>query len=143
MKIIALSIGILFALNSLSPVKDVRKDMGQVDPFVPVMLALIKVESGGDIRARRLEPHLMDRYGFKSHEATSYGLTQVVYGFHKDRCGLKSHTDLYDPITNIDCGAKVLKDCYKRTGSISEALGCYNGDRSGRYARKVLNNIKG
>lgn len=150
MKIIVLSLGILFALNALSPKRKYPpQDMGQVDPFVPVMLALIKVESGGDIRARRLEPHLMAKRGWQAHEATSYGLTQVIYGWHKETCQLKSHTDLYDPITNIDCGAKILKDCIRIKGSLEEGLECYNRgpgakpDPNKIYSKKVLNNIKG
>lgn len=103
-----------------------------------VMVALIKVESSGNPIARRFEPHLVKRYGWPKSWGYSYGLTQVVYGFHYKRCGLKSPADLYNAKINIKCGAQVLKDCQQKTDSLAKALGCYNGDRSGKYARKVM-----
>ncbi len=103
-----------------------------------IMIALIKVESSGNPRAQRFEPHLVKRYGWPKSWGYSYGLTQVVYGFHHKRCGLKSPTELYDAKINIKCGARIFKDCQQKTDSLADALGCYNGDRSGRYARKVM-----
>ena len=103
-----------------------------------VMVALIKVESSGNSRARRFEPHLVKRYGWPKSWGYSYGLTQVVYGFHRKRCGLKSPAELYNPKINIRCGAQIFKDCQQKTDSLAAALGCYNGDRSGKYARKVM-----
>jgi soluble lytic murein transglycosylase-like protein len=103
-----------------------------------IMLALIKVESSSNPNARRFEPHLVKRYKWPKSWGYSYGLTQVVYGFHYKRCGLKSPADLYDPKINIKCGARVLKDCQQKTDSLTAALGCYNGDKSGKYARKVM-----
>lgn len=102
-----------------------------------IMLAIIEVESGGNPRARRFEPHLVERYGWESSWAYSYGLTQVVYGFHYKRCGLKSPEDLYNAKTNIKCGTKIFKDCLSKEGSLNDALGCYNGDRTGKYAGRV------
>lgn len=102
-----------------------------------IMLAIIQVESGSNPRARRYEPHLVKRYGWESSWAYSYGLTQVVYGFHYKRCGLKSPEDLYDAKTNIKCGTRIFKDCLLKEGSLNKALGCYNGDRTGKYASRV------
>jgi soluble lytic murein transglycosylase-like protein len=103
-----------------------------------VMVALIKVESGGDAKAKRFEPHLVKRYGWPKSWGYSYGLTQVVYGFHRKRCGLKSPAELYDAKINIRCGTRIFKDCQQKTDSLAAALGCYNGDKSGKYARKVM-----
>ena len=103
-----------------------------------IMLALIKVESSNNPTARRFEPHLVRRYGWPKSWGYSYGLTQVVYGFHHKRCGLKSPAELYDAKINIKCGARILKDCQEKNDSLVAALGCYNGDRSGKYARKVM-----
>ncbi len=103
-----------------------------------IMVALIKVESSGNSNAQRFEPHLVKRYGWPKSWGYSYGLTQVVYGFHQKRCGLKSPSELYNAKINIKCGARILKDCQQKTNSLAAALGCYNGDRSGRYARKVM-----
>lgn len=106
-----------------------------------IMVALIKVESSGNPGARRFEPHLVKKYGWPKSWGYSYGLTQVVYGFHRKRCGLKSPADLYNPKINIKCGALIFKDCQRKTDSLAAALGCYNGDKSGRYARKVMANL--
>jgi type IV secretion system protein VirB1 len=50
----------------------------------------------------------------------------------------------FDPRTAFRVGDEVLTDCYRRATGTDEqarlraALGCYNGDRSGAYARCVL-----
>lgn len=50
----------------------------------------------------------------------------------------------FDPCTGFRVGGEVLVDCYRRAAGTDEqahiraALGCYNGDRTGAYARRVL-----
>ncbi len=50
----------------------------------------------------------------------------------------------FDPCTGFRVGGDVLADCYRRAVGTDEqarihaALGCYNGDRTGAYARRVL-----
>ena len=102
-----------------------------------IMLAIIQVESSGNPFAMRYEPHLVKRYGWDKSWGYSYGLTQVVYGFHYKTCNLKSPSELFNPVANIKCGTKIFLHCHARHGSLRGALNCYNGDKSGRYARKV------
>lgn len=109
----------------------------QEPPLATIIRAIIEVESSGNPRAFRFEPHLIKRYGWQKSWGYSYGLTQVVYGFHFKRCGLKSPADLWEPKLNIKCGTKIFLDCRAKTHSLTAALGCYNGDRTGRYARRV------
>lgn len=145
MKVTAISVVIILSLSYFTKPKpsDLPQDVGWVQNPTPlIMLAIIDVESKGNPRARRLEPQLMKKHGWPAAWATSYGLTQVVYGYHKDKCGLKSPNDLYNPRTNIACGLRVYNDCLKARGSVSGALGCYNGDRTGRYAKRVLSRVK-
>jgi hypothetical protein len=103
-----------------------------------IMLALIKVESSGNPLAKKFEPHLVKRYGWRKSWGYSYGLTQVVFGFHYKTCGLKYPSELYNPIKNIKCGTKIFLNCRARFPSLKDALGCYNGDKSGNYAAKVM-----
>lgn len=49
-----------------------------------------------------------------------------------------SEPELIRPEVNIATAARVLRTCRRRTGSVKAALGAYNGDRSGAYARAVL-----
>lgn len=46
--------------------------------------------------------------------------------------------DLWDPQTNIRVGAWVLAGCVSRHGYTTKALGCYNGDKTGKYSAKIM-----
>lgn len=122
-----------------------------------LLVALMHQESGKQLRTDRMryEPHLQGRFKCaawmndaecKSY-ATSWGLTQVVYGFWKERCGLESYSDLLNPEINVQCGASILGECLKRRHKLDkmqryrECLGEYNGDRTGRYASEVLQHL--
>lgn len=104
--------------------------------------AVIAQESGGKSKAKNSEKKLcrvMSAKGWTKTDCASRGLMGVVYGWHKDSCGLSSPSDLYDPATNIRCGAAVLKEKIKlANGDIRKGLNFYNADKSGRYAVKVL-----
>ena len=62
---------------------------------------------------------------------------------HLQRRGL-SLAAAFDPCTGFRVGGEVLADCYRRAPGADEqariraALGCYNGDRTGAYARRVF-----
>lgn len=67
----------------------------------------------------------------------SRGLMQVQFAGHGS--GLHFHDDLFVVRENIHRGAKWLGHCYRAAGgNLWKTLGCYNGDRSGRYASAVL-----
>lgn len=119
-------------------------DIARAGGFDPALIeAIIDVESSWRLDAMRFEPHLAARFrdeGLRADEvtphATSFGLMQIVYGLHRDRCKLRSHTDLLDAETNVRCGVAVLSACRKREGSVVDALICYNGSEA--YAVRVL-----
>jgi len=110
-----------------------------------LLQAVIDVESGGR-NASRFEPRKYETDNKAQSEFerlmrnTSHGRMQVM-GFNASTCGL-TWQDLYQPSKGIDCGAKILRNCYQRsTGKteaqkLTQALGCYNGDPV-RYPEKV------
>jgi len=110
-----------------------------------IFRALVFTESRYKPEAERFEAKLFKKMQLKANWkeknlATSYGLTQVIYGFHKDKCNLKSHRQLLIPRTSIKCGLIVLRNCYDRFKTLDGALGCYNGDRK-LYPKRVKGNL--
>ena len=119
-----------------------------------LLYAIAKVESG--IRESndsvRSEGHLEAKHG--EMNSKSYGVMQIM-GFNAaSLCSLSSWSELVGPKNlqnNVDCGARILKKCMDRArrplgfkadrkGSevFTNALNCYNGDKTGVYAQKVL-----
>jgi soluble lytic murein transglycosylase-like protein len=93
--------------------------------------ALVKVESGGNHRA-------VSNKG-------AMGLTQVMPA-NSYRCGLKP-AQLFDPLHNLDCGARILKEEIDRVGNERDALAVYNAGKPTRkagqqYATLVLSLAK-
>lgn len=139
-------------IDLLTLVKEVSRTYGM--PHL-LTLAIIRQESGATMRHDRMrfEPHLLSRFRRQAWEndiehqakATSFGLMQVVYGLHKERCHLKSYADLFNPEINIKCGITVFRDCFERQKSaekiarIKGALTCYNGGKT--YADEVLGKL--
>lgn len=75
--------------------------------------ALVKVESGKN-------PDAVSRVGAR-------GLAQIM-PFNSRRCGLSDADRLFDPLLNLGCGAKILKEeIDRRRGNITHALQAYNG----------------
>lgn len=126
---------------------------------VPLILATIEQESGGDPKATRHEPAYLKRYvlGSKKNEkiatecglsleqvATSYGLTQLMfplaYGY-----GARSLGNVFDPDQNIRYCAAHLATLIKKCRfpvtdmtCIRIVAGEFNGAGSGSpYARNV------
>lgn len=67
----------------------------------------------------------------------SRGLMQVQFKHHGK--GLEFEDDLYRVAENIRRGSAWLGQCYRaKHGNEAKALGCYNGDVTGRYASAVL-----
>jgi hypothetical protein len=111
----------------------------------PVMTALIEAESAWEQLAFRMEPHLRGKVKHGDAGACSYGLTQVVYGFHAEACGLSNPVELYDPEIAVRCASKVLRECWSRAqgGSkerLRQSLRCYNGsgEKAEAYSKRVL-----
>ena len=90
--------------------------------------AVLRAESAGDVRA--------------VSTAGAIGLMQVMPGIHKDK--LPDEADqlaFLDPVTNVQVGAKVLKESIRRNGGVEGGLQQFAGaanDPDRRYASKVL-----
>lgn len=102
--------------------------------------AVAQVESAGGRYVYRFEPALYEQMkGLKISDserralASSHGVMHVL-GRNAQRCGIQ-WPQLYMPRLGIDCGIKILSDCYNRTKNIDRALICYNG--SPEYPDKV------
>lgn len=132
-----------------------------MDSGIPPLIteAIIKVEST-QFRTDRIrhEPHLLNQFkrepwmNSMEHKtlSSSWGLMQVIYGYHKDACGLFSYSELLDPETNVKCGLTALRGCLKGNleqpvdlKHLREALVCYNGKGKNAeiYADKVLKKL--
>jgi soluble lytic murein transglycosylase-like protein len=69
------------------------------------------------------------------------GLMQVIPRFHADKFDVALGKSVLDPRTNIQLGARVLKEYIKRGGTDMAGLQLYNGasaDAGNAYANKVL-----
>jgi len=97
-----------------------------VDPLL--ILAVIAVES-------RFNPIAESVVGAK-------GLMQVIPKYHQDKLNAMGGEDsVFDPMTNIMVGARILKDAMRRGGGLMPGLQLYNGafdDVSQQYAQKVV-----
>lgn len=140
------------------PLAQIVRDAAKRHGVSPLLLtALITQESGQQLRTDRMryEAHLHGRFRCERWMndteckalSTSWGLTQVVYGFWKDACGLKSYSDLLDPEINVACGASILGKCLtsnikmQKIARYKLCLGQYNGDKTGTYAQEVLGHL--
>ncbi len=97
-----------------------------VDPLL--ILAVMAVES-------RFNPIAESVMGAK-------GLMQVIPKFHQDKLdALGGEESVFDPMTNILVGARILKDAVRRGGGLMPGLQLYAGafsDDSQQYAQKVM-----
>jgi soluble lytic murein transglycosylase-like protein len=70
------------------------------------------------------------------------GLMQVMPRYHQDKLqALGGEDAVFDPMTNIMVGARILKDAVRRGGGLVPGLQLYNGsygDDSQQYAQKVI-----
>jgi len=69
------------------------------------------------------------------------GLMQVIPRYHADKLDAAPGLSIFDPVTNIRLGARVLKEYIRRGGTDVAGLQLYNGaagDPSAAYANRVL-----
>ena len=96
-----------------------------VDPLL--IIAVMAVES-------RFNP-------IAQSDGGAIGLMQVIPRFHADKFNVALGKSVLDPRTNIQLGARVLKDYIRRGGTDAAGLQLYNGasaDTGNVYANKVL-----
>lgn len=124
-------------------VRSVAKEY-RIDPLL--VEAVIEQESNWKLDAMRYEPRLAQKFaeaGYRSDVitplATSFGLMQVVFGLHRERCGVESPVDLLDAETNVRCGVSYLRACFDKSKNVRAALVCYNGGEA--YAQKVIERL--
>lgn len=124
-----------------------------------VTWSLIDIESAGNPSRIRFEQTWKTQYGKKHPKPawmndieydllfSSYGLMQVGFLIHADRCGLDSFVDLFDPAVNLDCGLSYLAQCLDKRQDVKEkgkrlwmCLRDYNGKGplAEKYADKVM-----
>ena len=132
-------------------VKDFVAEIARANGFEPKLIeAMIDQESRWRVDAMRFEPGKAAEFreaGARDDEvtalSTSFGLMQVIFGLHRESCGLKSPIELFEPRKNIACGVKWLKHCFNRRGDVRKALACYNGSGANaeEYADEVLKRL--
>lgn len=104
----------------------VGKDL-QLDPLL--IIAVISIES-------RFNPIAESVKGAK-------GLMQIIPKYHTDKLQVFGGVDsVFDPETNIQVGAQILKEYIRTTGNVGIALQMYAGalsDNEDQYTNKVMN----
>jgi len=98
----------------------------QVDPLL--IIAVISVESSFNPIAESV--------------AGAKGLMQIIPRYHGDKLEVYGGAEaVFDPATNIQVGAQILKEYIRRTGNVGIALQMYNGalsDTDDQYTNKVM-----
>lgn len=115
--------------EALQPIFATAEVVGRelhLDPLL--IIAVIGVESG-------FNPFSQSVFG-------AQGLMQVVPRFHKDKLPEEADQAAFlDPVTNVQIGAKVLKESIRRFGGLEDGLQQFGGaanDPDRRYSSKVL-----
>ena len=98
----------------------------QIDPLL--IIAVISVESSFNPIAESV--------------AGAKGLMQIIPRYHGDKLEVYGGAEaVFDPATNIQVGAQILKEYIRRTGNVGIALQMYNGalhDTDDQYTNKVM-----
>lgn len=97
-----------------------------LDPML--ILAVMAIES-------RFNP-------FAQSDQGAQGLMQVIPKYHQDKLvDADQDHPLLDPVTNIEVGAKVLKESIQRAGGLTAGLQQYagaSGDQEAGYSKSVM-----
>lgn len=123
----------------------------------PVIVKAMAVQESGHWNRTdrvRFEKHLHGKFKTPAHlneiekqfYASSFGILQVIYGFHKERCKLSSYSELLEPAKNIRCSLTILSENLKAAkgkNRLKQALTRYNGSgpEAEKYAEQVLARI--
>lgn len=119
--------------EALQPIFATAQQSGRelgIDPLL--IVAVIGIES-------RFNPFSESGYG-------AQGLMQVVPRFHADKLPDDAgELPFFDPVTNVQVGARVLKESISRSGGLIEGLQQFGGatnDPERRYSAKVLSEMQ-
>lgn len=115
--------------EALEPIFATAQAAGKEERIDPLLIiAVIGIESG-------FNPFSQSVVGAK-------GLMQVMPNFHMDKLPEEANDSAFlDPVTNVQVGAKVLRESIRRFGGIENGLQQFAGalnDPDRRYASKVL-----
>ena len=115
--------------EALQPIFATAQSVGRelrLDPLL--IVAVIGVESG-------FNPFSQSVFG-------AQGLMQVVPRFHLDKLPEEADQSAFlNPVTNVQVGARVLKESIRRNGGLEDGLQQFGGainDPDRRYSTKVL-----
>ena len=118
------------AHEPLSALMEAAQELGKTSKLDPLLLmSVIAIESG-------FNPFAQSPVG-------AQGLMQTMTKIHSDKYdGFGGNYAAFDPVTNLRVGAKILKNCILKAGSVEEGLKFYVGaanlDYDGGYTSKVL-----
>ena len=117
--------------------------------------AVIEAEVDRAAKAYKLPPKLLHALvkvesGYKAKAVSKVGargLSQVM-PFNAKRCGLPDAGELFDPVSNLRCGALILRQEIDRVGNLRDALSVYNCGKvkcapGQKYASTVLSLFTG
>lgn len=115
--------------EALLPVFEAAQNAGRewrVDPLL--IVAVISIES-------RFNP-------FSHSSMGAQGLMQIIPRYHQDKLPRDAgNMALYDPVTNVQVGTRILQEFIQRQGGLMEGLQYYAGatdDLEQAYANKVM-----
>ena len=115
--------------EALQPVFEAAQNAGRqwrVDPLL--IVAVISIES-------RFNP-------FSQSPMGAQGLMQIIPRYHQDKLPKDAgNMALYDPVTNVQIGTRILQEFIQRQGGLMEGLQYYAGatdDLDQAYANKVM-----
>jgi len=117
--------------------------------------AVIEAEVDRAAKAYKLPPKLLHALvkvesGYKAKAVSKVGargLSQVM-PVNAKRCGLPDAGELFDPVSNLRCGALILRQEIDRVGNLRDALSVYNCGKvkcapGQQYAQTVLSLFTG
>jgi len=115
--------------DALQPIFATAQSVGaelRIDPLL--IIAVIGIESGFNPLSQSV--------------AGAQGLMQVMPQFHRDKLPEDAgQLPFFDPVTNVQVGARILKESIRRNGGVHEGLQQFAGaigDPERRYASKVM-----
>lgn len=89
--------------------------------------------------AERSEPHLCRKHRWRNPDCRSYGIGQVILGYHRKTCSIGTARDLRDFHKAVPCAARILGGYLKvEKGNLKAALKRFNGPLGKNYAEKVI-----
>jgi len=115
------------------PYLEMRSEYRDFNQLLDGLFDLVSRETGLEedfLRATAIAESNLDVYAISRKGAR--GLMQLMPETAKEYCGLKPD-DLWDPLENLYCGARILKSYLDEFGSRELALAAYN---HGKYGTK-------